>query len=217
MHINEKTASASRLFKLVTELLTAFFWILVIYGFDSPWIAGITLTAAAIHECGHLAAGRIAGGAGRPRARTFGLAIRTVGIRSYRAELMLYLGGPAANVAVWLITLPFSALAGGYVGAVGTVNLLSGLSNLLPVEGYDGYGAIRTLLDACGAGAVGYRLLSCISLLFTVTMTFLSLYFIYRVGEGYWIFAVFLRASLQQCSKWLSEVKNENSEEFGRF
>ena len=217
MHINEKTAPVSRLFKLAESILTAFFWILVIYGFDSPGIAGITLTAVAIHECGHLLVGGLGGGVGLPRARAFGLAIRTVGVRSYGDELLLYLGGPMANIAVWLITLPCSALLDGYIGAVGVVNLLSGLSNLLPVEGYDGYGVIRTLLDARVAGAIGYRLLSLTSLLFTVTLTFLSLYFIYRVGEGYWIFAVFLRASLKSLSKWLSEVKNEDLEEFGRF
>lgn len=217
MHINEKTAPVSRFLKFAEGVLTAFFWILLIYGFDEPWIAGITLTAAAVHECGHVLFGRPCGVGSLPRARAFGLAIRASGVRSYRDELLLYLGGAAANIAVWLITLPFSDRLFGYVGALGTVNLLSGLSNLLPVEGYDGYGAIRTLLDARGAGAMGYRVLEAVSVAVGALLAFLSLYLIYRVGEGYWIFALFLRASLKTPAKWLSEVKNEDLEDFGRF
>ena len=44
---------------LFEEVLTVLFWVLLIFGFDSPKIAVYTIISAFLHECGHLAALRI--------------------------------------------------------------------------------------------------------------------------------------------------------------
>ena len=39
-----------------TEVLSVVFWVLVIFGFDLPYVAVLTIAAALIHELAHLTA-----------------------------------------------------------------------------------------------------------------------------------------------------------------
>ena len=209
MHINEKKSYLFKALRFAEGIFTVFFWIIAVFGFDEPYIAGITLISAAIHECGHIICVFLTRGVGAvPRGRIFGLRIRAQKILGYGESIMLYAAGAAANLLPALVALLFSPLS-EYGTAFVVINVMSAISNLIPVEGYDGYGIITSVLDFFGAGATAYRLLSFVSFAFSAVMTFSSLYFIYRIGDGYWIFAVFLVALTKRCSKWLSEVKTE--------
>ena len=218
MHINEKNVGFIRYLRTAESILSAFFWILVILGFDEPYAAVITLISVVIHEGGHsLAAWCLQGRTDLPRGRLLGLRMRVVGTVGYGAGCAVYASGAAANFLAAAVALPFLGLAEEYVSAFAVINLASGVTNLLPIEGYDGYGIIRTLLDCMCAGAAAYRILEAVSFTITATLTFLSLIFIYEIGEGYWMFAAFAAATFRRCSKWLSEVKSEDFEDFGRF
>ena len=86
------------------------------------------------------------------------------------------------------------------------LNLATAISNLLPVEGHDGYGLIRAV--ACGADG-SERTLHGLSLTFTAALCLLSLYVVDRIGEGYFIFAVLLLSVLGSIKKRLSHIKSE--------
>ena len=63
-------------------------------------------------------------------------------------------------------------------------------------------------------GTLGYDIdlspLRALSFSFTSLFCFLSLYFLLKLGEGYWIFAVFFVSMLKQLDKWLKNAKSLN-------
>ncbi len=211
MHINEIKAVAVKILTVIEELLSVLFWIFLIYGFDEPAAAGLTLISALAHECGHEGYLFLSGGrCGRPRGRLSGFGIRSREHRGYGEEIMLYLSGPLVNLALAFIFSLLILPLGDYARLGAFINLATGLSNLLPVPGYDGYGIIRTVLDSRGAPFILYKLLSAASLFITATAAMLSLYLLSRVGDGYWIYAVFTSGLLSQMSESLKKTNFEN-------
>ena len=86
------------------------------------------------------------------------------------------------------------------------------LSNLLPIEGYDGYRAVSSaaaLLELDPTRTE--RTLSSLSFFFSVLVTFLSLYLILKIGEGYWIFGVFFTLTLSALAKRQNRAIYENN------
>ena len=82
------------------------------------------------------------------------------------------------------------------------LNLLSAVSNLLPINGYDGY----RIMDASFSLIMRDvkkkdSLLILISLFLTSSAVFFSLYLILRFGEGYWLFALFFLSLLTSAKK----------------
>ena len=174
--------------------------------------AGLTLISAITHECGHEACLFLSGGrGGRIRARLSGFGIRSTARGSYGEEILLYFSGPLANFMLALIFSTLTVPLGDFARIGAFINLATGISNLLPVPGYDGYGIIRTLLDSRSAPRIFYRLLSGISLLFTSVASFLALYLLSRVGDGYWIYAIFISATLSLVSESLKKTNFEIS------
>ena len=183
----------------ITEVLRLFsdsvlpiiFWVSLIFGFDAPYVAILTLVAAVLHEMGHcLAIWLLTGEGARVRGHSSGLRIRRGEALSYRSEIAILLAGPAVNISLFLLSVPFGPSLDGYVRVYGLINLATGLSNLLPFEGYDGYGAACEVLCAVGRSELIKRL-EVFSFVLSICVTFLSLYLIGRFGEGYWIFGVF--------------------------
>lgn len=186
---------------LSEEILPLFFWVLMIFGFDAPYMAILTILSALLHELGHIIAimlvGRIRG---RLRAHLSGFRITAEG-GGYIDDIISLAGGPAINLLAFLLCLLLSSGAEGYIMTVGGVNLITAISNLLPVEGYDGYNIILKLLYIREA-ANGIRALEAISFCISIVFTFLSLYLLLRYGEGYWVFGVFFSILLGKIFKY---------------
>ena len=187
--------------KVVDRILPFIFFILLIFGFDEPYVAVLTLIAAAIHELGHIVAIKVcAGGRFLLRSVLSGFRIKAESNISYRKKIAILLAGPFANLLFALFCFLQGDSALGYFSVFGVISLATALSNLLPAEGYDGYEALRAFFQY-KEYEFGERLLAFLSFFLSVVMIFLSLYFILRVGEGYWIFAVFFLSLLSKISK----------------
>ena len=195
----KRSLSAARY--IAESVLPLLFWVILIFGFDTPDIAILTILAALIHELGHLLAASLTKRGGVLRSHLSGFRIG-VTMGSYTDQIILLAAGPLVNLAVFLLTLPHSGLANGYFLMIGYINLLSALSNLLPIEGYDGYGILMTLAEAKNSHRA-FRLLCIASFTLTLSLTLISLYIMLRYGGGYWIFGVFFVTLLTKIKKLL--------------
>ncbi|MBQ4070913.1 MAG: hypothetical protein IJD51_00665 [Clostridia bacterium] len=179
----------------------ALFWLAVMLAFDSPFICILTLIAAAIHECGHIIAARALGrgDTGAPRATLDGFKIDTGATMSYRDEAIIAAAGPFCNLLTALVSLPFCH--SGYALTFLLINLLSAISNLLPLTSYDGgriIGALlRSRLDEHRAASVT----DAISLALSFLLSLLTLMLIMYLGEGYWLFGMFFAIFLREILK----------------
>ncbi len=207
MHNNEFIQFFRKFALLSVGVLPVVFWFSLIFSFDTPAVAVSTLIAVAIHECGHFLTiiflGKKIEGF---RGTLSGLRIKR-GYVSYGSEFLIYLGGPLANAAAALIASFF--LSFEYAKALFAVNFATCISNLLPAEGYDGYGMLRCLLTRRGVSRFHDRVLGCISLLTVTLLCTLSLYMMDRCGEGYWIFFVFFISMLKKMENSPEDAKNE--------
>ena len=211
MHINEFRPFILKIFRLTEQLLSVLFWVLIIYGFDEPYAASLTLIAAVAHECGHEGYLFISGSGGkRLSGRLSGFLISKPRERGYREEIMLYISGPLANLLLAALFFLLISPLGDYARVGAFINLATGLSNLAPLPGYDGHGIIRTLLDAHGAPAILYKLLSALSFFISATAAFIALYLLLRVGDGYWIYGIFISGTLAQIADGLKKAKFED-------
>ena len=117
----------------------------------SGWII-LYLTAAALHECGHLAAILLCGGRVHHITATLcGLRIDYISRRqtSYVADALMALAGPLANLAVMLAAAAVSRFFPDenlfyFCG----VNLILALFNLIPAAPLDGGRALTAALMA---------------------------------------------------------------------
>ena len=207
MHNNEFILFLRKATLLLVGFLPVLFWLSLVFSFDTPDAAAATIVSILIHEAGHLIAITLLGeGIYGLRGALSGLRIKT-DRSSYGGEFIIYLGGPLANAAAALSAMLF--LPADYAEMLIAVNTTTCISNLLPAEGYDGYGMLRCLLFRRGISYKRHLFLSAVSL-FTVTfLCILSLYLMDRCGEGYWIFFVFFLSSLKKMENTLKEVKNE--------
>ena len=207
MHNNEIKGKIRSFTKILGTLLPLLFWISLIFSFDSPCVACATLICIGIHELGHVAVIFLLGRSpSRLRGILSGMKIKAI-CPSYREELLTYLGGPLANFTAALAALPF--LKNEYAAILFAVNAATCFSNLLPVEGYDGYGILRCIGECSDSPYRFFRLLGGISLFTTASLTIISLYMMDRLGEGYWIFFVFFVSTLKKLSNLVKNAKNE--------
>ena len=185
----------------LVKILPAVFWILVIFGFDSPPVALSTLFCAAVHELGHISAYKILGGGATIRSSHDGLRLHSKRIYSYPELTFIAAMGPLFNFAAAIICLPFLGLFGGFFKLLSILNLLTGISNLFPVKGYDGYNIAKVVLANFTEGESAQDILEKISSVIIVFMCFLSLYFILIANTGYWIYFIFLISLIRRLSK----------------
>ncbi len=183
-----------RFIKGACAFLPAVFWGLLIYGFDAPYIANMTILSALLHEQGHELAFMLMGkGARAPRGTVGGFRISAANL-SYKEELIAALGGPFANIIIGIAFVLFSPL-GEYGESFGIISLLSAASNLLPTYGSDGYrGAMA--FHSLISGKEDFLMLDIIGAVISIFIMLLSLYLMLAVGEGYWIYFLFLCNSL---------------------
>lgn len=189
---------------LLERSLLIIFWVLLIFGFDSPYTAILTIISAMIHESGHVICLLAVKSKERliptPHISGFRIKIPTL---SYKEELLCALSGPMANLAVGIVFFfSFPPVLASYLKTFATLNIMTMVSNLLPIEGYDGYkilDAILGILFKCNA--LAQNLLFLTSLITSSVMCFLSLYIILKLGAGYWIFGLFFTAMLRSMIK----------------
>jgi hypothetical protein len=176
---------------LCGSVLPIVFWLSLIFGFDAPYVAILTVICAVAHELGHI--GTIyafTGDESRIRGHSSGFRISRSSPLSYRKEIAILLAGPLVNIVTAIVLWQFGDLLFGYIRIFAVLNLATGLSNLMPIEGYDGYGAICEIFRAVGHPQM-IKKLEAFSFVLSVSVTFIALYLIERFGEGYWIFGLF--------------------------
>lgn len=200
MHNNEISRFFWRFLGFSSSFLSVLFWVLLIFGFDEPRYAAITVIAAVIHEAGHVFYHIYMGGGARTlRGRLGGLLLGKGVCRSYGEELTLYLCGPLANFIAALLAFLF--LRDDIGTLFSAVNIATGVSNLLPVQNYDGYGIIKSAMNLLGMEEEAIKILPTISLFFVCVISLLSLYLMDRFDGGYWIYAVFFTSLVVQTGK----------------
>ena len=156
-----------------------------------------TLLCALAHEGGHILGYKLLGGSATLRGSVSGFRLKSRIVHSYGGELIIAAFGPAANFITAALCIPLFGLFSGYFKLFALLNLLTGLSNLLPVRGYDGYRIADCLIAVCSDNPKAPALLSKISSALTVIMCFISLYFILIANSGWWLYFVLIFSLLR--------------------
>lgn len=218
-----KVFSIKKVFSFLIGILPSAFWILLIFGFDLPYIAFLTVICAVIHEIGHIVAIYRITGRYKIKSRINGFRLSAERHLSYSEEMIIALFGPLANLLVFAALIPFYKMGGEYITTFGMLNLFTALSNLIPIENYDGYRIAECLLLSASDSPLPPRILKAVSFTLIVILTFLSLYFIKSFDGGYWIFFIFiavLTKSIKNDKNIFSREKtrkNEFSRDFKSF
>lgn len=197
MHNNKFLWRILRYLQKIGLFLPLIFWLLLLYAFDEPLAATLTLLAAIIHEFGHqLCALCIQGGISDMRSTLYGFRIKKNANLSFINEFIIYAAGPLANVlaalAGFLIPLSLCESANEYLHSFIVINLATAFSNILPIKGYDGYGMLSALMMHRNFSDTCFRVLSHISLFISAFVCILALYIMARIGDGYWIYGIFV-------------------------
>lgn len=183
------------------SVLPIIFWISIIFGFDTPCVAILTIVAAILHELGHYIAIFYLSGSGQLRGHSSGFRIKQQESLSYGKQISVLLAGPLLNIVIFLLCLPLGNRLYGYIKLFGYINAATGISNLLPLEGYDGYGALHELFRYFAKDSL-ISILEIFSFVLSIFMMFISLYLIDRFSEGYWIFGLFFAAVLSKLANF---------------
>ena len=106
------------------------------------------MLAAVIHELGHvLAIKTVKGKIKRIDIMPLCARIVTSGALSHKVDMLVFLCGPAANIIMFCVYLPFLFVSRSpYIWYFALVNLFLAVLNLLPIPGNDGYRALEALL-----------------------------------------------------------------------
>ncbi len=201
MRYTDKRRIISLLEWLCGKALPIIFWVSIIFGFDVPYMGVLTILTAILHEMGHIFALIIFGDKDVCiRGHLSGFRIRMSKSPGYIKQIAIYAGGPLLNIILFLTSMPFFRMMSGYIEAFAYVNLATAISNLLPIEGYDGYNILCEIAKYKESDSA-LNLLSFISFLATAVLTFISLYLIDKFGSGYWIFGIFFFLLISKISK----------------
>ena len=210
-----------RILSFLLRILRAAFWICLLFALDAPYLSVFTLLAMLWHELFHLLAFMRIARRARLCAHLSGLRLFPSGTLSYREERHAAAAGPIGGLFGALLCLIFLPLAPSYLSDFALCHLFTTISNLLPLEGYDGYRILRATLalrDATDAEALMRR----ISFVCSAMLALLSLFLFGILGEGLWASGAFLFSligSLPEKKTFFRGFlrKTENSREFGRF
>lgn len=215
MDLTKITQRVNSTFALVLNVLPVIFWLCLIYSFDEFMGANITVLAMIIHECGHLICVYVfTGRFSLPKGDISGLRISKEGINSYGYDIALYSSGIFFNLIAVFLMLPFLEKLGDFAALFVTINLATAVSNALPIEGYDGYRIIILTFSYFCMGKSAYIILEFISFMFVFLMSILSLFLVYTYGNGYWIMAIFLGATISKLKKWMKKSDYDIFQDF---
>ena len=148
-------------------LLLAWFWEAV-----GGAALGMILVAAAVHECGHLAALWLLGAQGTAlRLSPMGAVLRTESLQfSYPGELFAVLAGPGAN---FLCGVMLTQLGGTYPPAASAAGAhwVLGIFNLLPAAPLDGWRCLQLLFCWAFGPAAGERISAVVVILAALALS----------------------------------------------
>ena len=149
--------------------------ILCFLAFGAGEMLPAALLAALLHELGHIAVIRLAGGKVTAlRLEPFGGEIATGGsIPSYRGELAVSLAGPAVSL---LCASPlFFMTSPGFLAGFSLCSLGLGIFNLLPIKALDGGEILHTLLLLYLSPELSDRICRAVSIVFVCLFFCLAL------------------------------------------
>lgn len=209
MQAKGKTIAQNRIIHILPNILSSLFWICIIFSFEERSMAWASITSALIHESGHIIYLWMLGDKIRLKGVLSGLRLKPGAMLSYKEQMYLCLCGVLANMITIIVSLPTLLILGNAPVIFIIANAVTAISNLLPIEGYDGYGFIYALLSLLNSDRWLFSLLGSISTLLIFSLCILSLYFIDRHGGGYWFFALFFISMLKRVSSSLIRINNE--------
>lgn len=195
---NESKRRILKAIEGLSSIMSMTFWALMLFSFEEIELAVVTLLCAIIHELGHVTCIVFMGQQFKLRGVANGFRIKSNYVRSYDEEIMTYLSGPIANIFCSIILFVFSLLISSRFEIMAVINLATGLSNLLPIKGYDGYGALYAIIKKRDEWETAQELLNAFSSVLILSLCILSLYLIDRYDGGYWIFAVFFVSMVKE-------------------
>ena len=155
-------------------------WFALVNGWQ---LLAVILSAALLHELGHLLVLYLLGGRGLGlRISIFGAELVTDAARlSYPGELAAVLAGPAVNLLCGLL------LARGHAWVAAGAHLSLCLFNLLPVRPLDGGRALALGVSALAGPAAGEGAARWAGALTALTLGALSLWLMGRTGGSLWL------------------------------
>lgn len=180
-----------KILTLLLESLRAGFWICLLFALDRACLAVLTLLALVFHEVFHIFALFCISEHGHIRTRLSGLRIFPSKALSYREEIWVAAAGPIGGFCGALLCFVFKPAAPEYLSDFAFCHLITALSNLLPIEGYDGYRILKASIALRGR-ADADRITGMLSFFFTALLTLLSLSVFGILGEGLWPSFAFL-------------------------
>ena len=202
------TVGIEYLLRMMLNILPVVFWLCLIYSFDNPTVASITVLAMIIHEFGHIACIFIlTGDFYLPRGDLTGLRIVKNKMATYLHQLLLYASGIISNLVAVIIVFSLPCARNSFIELFITINLATALSNLLPVEGYDGYKILVLAVDYFNLNSIAYFAVEIISFTVSFVTSVMALFFVYNIGNGYWIMGIFVFTIIIKLQKW---QKHEN-------
>ena len=159
-------------------LLTA--WFALVNGWR---LLAVILSAALLHETGHLLALYLLGGrAAGVRITVFGAELRTDAAHlSYPAELAVTLAGPAANLACGLLLARLRA----WTAAGAHLSLCA--FNLLPVRPLDGGHALELLVSWLAGPEAGERIARRTGAAAALALCLGAVWLMVRTGGSLWL------------------------------
>ena len=144
------------------------------------------LAAAVIHELGHILMMRLCSvKVTGVRLRLFDVLIEADEPPSFGSDVIITLGGPAANLAFAAVSLPFSF-------EIGMPGLVLGIFNLLPVMSLDGGHLLRICLERRSSARVGNIILTVLTIVFVLPLMTAGIYLLLKSKYNYSFLAISL-------------------------
>jgi stage IV sporulation protein FB len=180
--------------KLRISIFGVLMLLVLIFGDDSVYTL-IALSAAAVHETGHIIAAALL----KVKIGSFSLSLYgarlglAVPLYSYRREWLLSAAGPAANIVSGGIAYYIYRIYGGtynvqYVLFFAIASFFLAALNLLPIKNFDG-GRMLLCVTAPTLGLYNAeKITEILSFIFVLIIWAMSLYLMLRVGSSLTMF-----------------------------
>lgn len=155
----------------------------------APRESPVLIIAAVIHELGHVIAARLCGIELKSLHLNFlgaTLFLRS-SLFSYRQEILLCLGGPAANLISAALILPLRSRSYS-ANLLFFFSLFLAMLNLLPIKSFDGGRIFFSLLSTVAQPKVADKVLAATSFLFIFLLWCLSAYLLLTTSSSIALF-----------------------------